>query len=85
MEEKPVKWDYVRSKRVLTLVILDLFAINFSALAALLVRFEFSITALEESEFVVSYLKTAAGVFRCLHFALYAVSSVSEFVELCQH
>lgn len=59
MEEKPVKWDYVRSKRVLTLVILDLFAINFSALAALLVRFEFSITALEESEFVVSYLKTA--------------------------
>lgn len=59
MEEKPVKWDYVRSKRALTLVILDLFAINFSALAALLVRFEFSITALEESEFVVSYLKTA--------------------------
>ena len=72
MESKPVKWDYVRSKRVLTLVILDLFAINFSALAALLVRFEFSISALEESEFVLNYLKTAP-VYSAVSILLFAL------------
>ena len=73
MGKKPLKWDYVRSKRVVTLLILDLLAINFSALAALLVRFEFSIGALEESEFVLSYLEIAPvySVVSIILFALF--------------
>lgn len=73
MKSKPLKWDYVRSKRVLTLLLLDLLAINFSALAALLLRFEFSISALEESQFALSYLEIAPvySVVSIIIFALF--------------
>ena len=87
METKPVKKDYTLRRRILTLIALDLFAVNFSALAALLVRFEFSISALAESGFVEAYLKTAPiysavsiGLFALLHLyqSLWMYASIDE-------
>lgn len=59
MEEKSRKIDRVLGLRIVTLMLLDLFAVNLSALGALLLRFELSIGALAESGFVQAYLKTA--------------------------
>ena len=87
METKPVKKDHTLRRRILTLIALDLFAVNFSALAALLVRFEFSISALAESGFVEAYLKTAPiysavsiGLFALLHLyqSLWMYASIDE-------
>ena len=41
--------DKVRSLRVLSLFVTDIVLINFSVLASLLLRFEFSIVKLEDS------------------------------------
>ena len=46
MEEKSRKIDRVLGLRIVTLMLLDLFAVNLSALGALLLRFELSIGAL---------------------------------------
>lgn len=87
METKSVKKDHTLRRRILTLIALDLFAVNFSALAALLVRFEFSISALAESGFVEAYLKTAPiysavsiGLFALLHLyqSLWMYASIDE-------
>lgn len=59
MEEKSRKIDRVLGLRIVTLMLLDLFAVNLSALGALLLRFELSIGALAESGFAQAYLKTA--------------------------
>lgn len=59
MERKSKKMDRVLGARIFTLVLMDLFAVNLSALGALLLRFELSISALAESGFVQAYLKTA--------------------------
>lgn len=53
------KIDWIRLSRVLALVILDVFLINTSALAALLTRFEFSISSLIDSNFVNIYFQIA--------------------------
>ena len=59
MAIQSVKRDYTLHRRVVLLILLDLLAVNFSALAALLLRFEFSIHDLAESGFAQIYLKTA--------------------------
>ncbi len=59
MREKIPVLDRALRIRILTLLLLDLFAVNLSALGALLIRFEFSITALEASEFVQTYFRVA--------------------------
>lgn len=59
MAIQSVKRDYTLHRRVVLLILLDLLAVNFSALAALLLRFEFSINDLAESGFAQIYLKTA--------------------------
>lgn len=41
MAIQSVKRDYTLHRRVVLLILLDLLAVNFSALAALLLRFEF--------------------------------------------
>lgn len=46
------KADRTLEKRELTLILLDCFAVNLSALGALLLRFELSIGTLAESGFV---------------------------------
>ncbi len=51
--------DKVRSLRVFSLVVVDIVLINFSVLASLLLRFEFSIAKLEDSLFVERYLSVA--------------------------
>lgn len=51
--------DKVRSLRILSLLVVDIVLINFSVLASLLLRFEFSIAKLEESAFVETYLTIA--------------------------
>ena len=59
MQPRHEKQDHVLGRRIFTLILMDLLAINISALAALLVRFEFDISALAESGFVQVYLETA--------------------------
>ena len=56
-EKKPV--DTVRHSRVVTLLLLDILAVNAMVLAALLLRFELNIGALEESGYVQAYLRSA--------------------------
>ena len=51
--------DRVRSLRVASLLVFDIILINFSVLASLLLRFEFSIANLEESTFVEQYFSIA--------------------------
>lgn len=72
MAIQSVKRDYTLHRRVVLLILLDLLAVNFSALAALLLRFEFSIHDLAESGFAQIYLKTAPlySVLSILLFAL---------------
>ena len=72
MAIQSVKRDYTLHRRVVLLILLDLLAVNFSALAALLLRFEFSINDLAESGFAQIYLKTAPlySVLSILLFAL---------------
>ena len=72
MERKINKMDRVLGARVFTLLLLDLFAVNLSALGALLLRFELSISALEESGFVQAYLKTAP-IYSAAAIALFAL------------
>ncbi len=74
MEEKSRKIDRVLGLRIVTLMLLDLFAVNLSALGALLLRFELSIGALAESGFVQAYLKTAP---------LYSAAAIALFA-LCR-
>ena len=72
--EKAEKVDRTLEKRELTLILLDCFAVNLSALGALLLRFELSIGTLAESGFVQAYLKTAP---------LYSLAAISLFM-LCR-
>ena len=51
--------DKVRSLRVLSLLVIDIVLINISILFSLFLRFEFSITRLEESAFVEQYMGIA--------------------------
>ena len=59
MKQTRKKMDHVLRTRIFTLILLDLFAVNLSALGALLLRFELSIGALEASGFVQAYFQTA--------------------------
>lgn len=68
------KADRTLEKRELTLILLDCFAVNLSALGALLLRFELSIGTLAESGFVQAYLKTAP---------LYSLAAIALFM-LCR-
>ena len=72
--EKAEKVDRTLEKRELTLILLDCFAVNLSALGALLLRFELSIGTLAESGFVQAYLKTAP---------LYSLAAIALFM-LCR-
>lgn len=72
--EKMEKADRTLEKRELTLILLDCFAVNLSALGALLLRFELSIGTLAESGFVQAYLKTAP---------LYSLAAIALFM-LCR-
>ena len=74
MAQRVEKADRTLEKRELTLILLDCFAVNLSALAALLLRFELSIATLAESGFVQAYLKVAP---------LYSVSAIVIFM-LCR-
>ena len=87
MQPRHEKQDHVLGRRIFTLILMDLLAINISALAALLVRFEFDISALAESGFVQVYLETAPvyslgsiGLFALFHLyrSLWRYASIDE-------
>ena len=87
MEKQKKKDEHLLKTRVLTLVLLDLFAVNLSALSALLVRFEFSVRALAESGFAAAYLDiappysaAAVALFALLHLyrSLWKYASIDE-------
>ena len=87
MQPRHEKQDHVLGRRIFTLILMDLLAINISALAALLVRFEFGISALAESGFVQVYLETAPvyslgsiGLFALFHLyrSLWRYASIDE-------
>ena len=87
MQPRHERQDHVLGRRIFTLVLMDLLAINISALAALLVRFEFDISALAESGFVQVYLETAPvyslgsiGLFALFHLyrSLWRYASIDE-------
>ena len=59
MEKEKKSVDTVRHSRVVTLLLLDILAVNAMVLAALLLRFELNIGALEESGYVQAYLRSA--------------------------
>ena len=69
-EKRPV--DTVRHGRVVTLVLLDILAVNAVVLAALLLRFELNISALEQSGYVQAYLRSAP-VYTAAAIALFAL------------
>lgn len=72
MQKHHIEYDRVLHQRVLTLVLLDLLAVNGSVLGALLLRFEFGIHILEASGFVQAYLR-AAPLYSVLAIALFAI------------
>lgn len=59
MEKEKKSVDTVRHSRVVTLLLLDILAVNAMVLAALLLRFELNIGALEASGYVQAYLRSA--------------------------
>ena len=68
--KRPV--DAVRHGRVVTLVLLDILAVNAVVLAALLLRFELNISALEQSGYVQAYLRSAP-VYTAAAIAIFAL------------
>lgn len=72
MQDKIIMHDHVLRRRVLTLVLLDVLAVNCSVLCALLLRFEFSIAELEKAGFVQEYLR-AAPLYTALAIGLFAL------------
>ena len=56
---KKLTLDKVQFLRITTLIVMDIVLINASVLFSLLLRYEFSISTLEESTFVQQYLKIA--------------------------
>lgn len=74
MQDKIITHDHVLRRRVLTLVLLDVLAVNCAVLCSLLLRFEFSIDELEASGFVQEYLRAAP---------LYSASAIGLFA-LCR-
>lgn len=79
------KIDWVRISRIIALVILDAFLINTAVFAALLTRFEFSISNLLESGFLNAYYRvapfyTVASIVIFAFFRLY--QSLWEFASI---
>ena len=82
-----LKYDAVRWSRILALVLLDILSINAAVLLSLVVRYEFSLMDLAESQFVQQYFRiapvyTAAalvlfGIFR-LYRSLWEHASIEE-------
>ena len=57
---KKLQYSMVRWSRMLTLLLLDIFIINFAVLASLFVRYEFRMSDLVASEFVQVYFRDVA-------------------------
>ena len=91
MKIRENKIDWVRTYRVLALIVLDLVIVNAAALGALFIRFEFSIDAMNESGFVDAYLHIAPyftvlsiGIFALLRLyrSLWQFASIEEIRNL---
>ena len=70
---KRLQYGAVRWGRILTLLILDLFIINFSILAALLTRFEFSVVTLKERNFWGMYCREVAPWYTAAAVVIFAL------------
>ena len=85
MAQRP--FDKVKSLRIATLILIDILLINLSVLSCLLLRFEFSFSALSDSTFVDQYLIISIPytlvtlvIFACLHLyrSLWEYASIDE-------
>ncbi len=84
--------DKVRALRVLSLVVIDAVLINLSVLLSLLLRFEFELSVLSDSNFVQNYLSIALvytlvslilfSLFR-LYSSLWQFASIDELRNVC--